>query len=44
MYPHTQKYKTLFDEKLVYYPNEKFHIDMVNGARPVYKEPYNVPF
>ena len=39
-----QKYEILFDGKLGHYPQKKFHIDLVEGAKPVFKKSYHVPF
>ena len=33
-----RKYEILFDGKLGHYPNEKFHIDLIEGAKPVFKK------
>ena len=39
-----KKYRILFDDKLGHYPHKKFHIDLVEGAKPVFKKAYHVPF
>ena len=39
-----KKYEILFDGKLGHYPHQKFHIDLVDGAEPVFKKAYHVPF
>ena len=45
LFEHTlKKYEILFDGKLGHYPHEKFHIDLVEGAKPVFKKAYHVPF
>ena len=38
------KYQVVFDGKLGRYPHEKIHIDLIDGARPVWKKPYPVPY
>ena len=39
-----KKYEVLFDGKLGHYPHRKFHIDLVDNAKPVFKKAYHVPF
>ena len=39
-----KKDEILFDGKLGHYSNKKFHIDLVDGAKPVFKKVYHVPF
>ena len=38
------KYKLLFDGQLGCYPHEKFHIDIEEGAKPVFQNAYKVPY
>ena len=38
------KYEIIFDGKLGCYPHEKFHLDLVDGAKPVYRHAHNVPY
>ena len=37
------KYRKLFDCTLDRYPGEPMHIDLEEGAQPVYRRPYPVP-
>ena len=39
-----KKYESLFDGKLGHYPHEKFHIDLVEGAQPVFNKAYHIMF
>ena len=39
-----KKYEILFDGKLGHYPHKKFHIDLIDGAEPIFKKAYHVPF
>ena len=39
-----KKYEILFDGKLGHYPHEKFHIDLVEESKPMFKKAYHVPF
>ena len=39
-----RKYEILFDGKLAHYPHEKFHIDLVDDAKLVFKKACHVPF
>ena len=39
-----EKHEILFDGKLGHYPHEKFHIDFVEGSKPMFKKAYHVLF
>ena len=37
------KYRKLFDSTLGKYPGEPIHIELEDGAQPVYRCPYPIP-
>ena len=39
-----KKYEILFDGKLGHYLDKKFYINLVDGAKPVFKKAYHIPF
>ena len=39
-----EKYEIMFNGKLGRYPHEKFHLELVEGAKPVFKRAYSVPY
>ena len=39
-----EQHKVLFDGELGLYPHEKFHLTLKEGAVPVNKKPYPVPY
>ena len=39
-----RKHQTLFDGKLGCYPHQKFHLELIDSAEPVYQKPYGVPY
>ena len=39
-----QKYGKIFDGKLGIFLDEKFHTDLVDDAKPVFKKAYHIPF
>ena len=39
-----KKYEIIFDGKLGHYPHKNFHIDLIDGTKPVFKKAYHVPF
>ena len=39
-----ERHKVLFDVELGLYPHKKFHLQLKQGAVPVHKKPYPVPY